>query len=96
MIWYRKADCIRKYVEPDVSVICDPNKLDDKGCNGTLDWIVDPAQNKVLVYSFGVPEETWGKSRIEKLLTMIRTRFSRMVVYAVTQGTCGRFTRLKI
>lgn len=77
----------RNYVEPDVSVICDSNKLDDKGCNGAPDWIVeivspgsqrmdymtklfkyrtsgvreywivDPAQNKVLVYSFGIPED---------------------------------------
>jgi len=39
---------------------------------------------------------TQGKSRIEKSLTMIRTRFLRMAVYAVTQETCGRFTRLRI
>ena len=39
---------------------------------------------------------TQGKSRIRKSLTMIRTRFLRMAVYAVTQETCGRFTRLKI
>lgn len=24
------------YVEPDISVICDPNKLDDRGCKGHL------------------------------------------------------------
>jgi len=30
-----------KYVEPDISVICDKNKLDDKGCNGAPDWIVE-------------------------------------------------------
>lgn len=24
----------RNYVEPDISVICDKNKLSDKGCNG--------------------------------------------------------------
>lgn len=29
------------YVEPDISVICDPNKLNDKGCNGAPDWIVE-------------------------------------------------------
>lgn len=29
-------------------------------------------------------------------LTMIRTRFLRMAVYAVTQETCVRFTRLRI
>ncbi|MDE7414807.1 MAG: Uma2 family endonuclease [Lachnospiraceae bacterium] len=28
-------------VEPDISVICDPNKLTDKGCSGAPDWIVE-------------------------------------------------------
>ena len=31
----------RNYVEPDISVICDPNKLNDKGCIGAPDWIVE-------------------------------------------------------
>ena len=26
------------YVEPDISVICDVSKLDDKGCHGAPDW----------------------------------------------------------
>lgn len=29
------------YVEPDISVICDLNKLDDRGCNGAPDWIIE-------------------------------------------------------
>ncbi len=29
------------YVEPDISVIRDPDKLDDKGCNGAPDWIIE-------------------------------------------------------
>lgn len=29
------------YVEPDVSVICDPDKLDDRGCKGAPDWIIE-------------------------------------------------------
>lgn len=29
------------YVEPDVSVICDRNKLDEHGCNGAPDWVVE-------------------------------------------------------
>ena len=28
-------------VEPDISVICDPNKLTDKGCTGAPDWIIE-------------------------------------------------------
>ena len=31
----------RNYVEPDISVICDPNKLNDKGCVGAPDWIIE-------------------------------------------------------
>lgn len=29
------------YVEPDISIICDKNKLSDKGCNGAPDWIIE-------------------------------------------------------
>ncbi len=29
------------YVEPDISVICTPDKLNDKGCVGAPDWIIE-------------------------------------------------------
>ena len=29
------------YVEPDISVICDKNKLDERGCKGAPDWIIE-------------------------------------------------------
>lgn len=29
------------YVEPDISVICDLSKLDEKGCHGAPDWIIE-------------------------------------------------------
>ncbi len=31
----------KNYVEPDISVICDKDKLDDRGCNGAPDWIIE-------------------------------------------------------
>ena len=31
----------RNVVEPDISVICDPNKLTDQGCTGAPDWITE-------------------------------------------------------
>lgn len=30
-----------KYLEPDISVICDKCKLDDRGCKGAPDWIIE-------------------------------------------------------
>ena len=29
------------YVEPDISVVCDAGKLNEKGCNGAPDWIIE-------------------------------------------------------
>jgi len=29
------------YVEPDISEICDPAKLNEKGCQGAPDWIIE-------------------------------------------------------
>lgn len=30
-----------KYLEPDISVICDKDKLDEHGCNGAPDWVIE-------------------------------------------------------
>ncbi len=29
------------YFEPDLSIICDTSKLDEKGCHGAPDWIIE-------------------------------------------------------
>lgn len=31
----------KTYLEPDISVICDISKLDEKGCHGAPDWIIE-------------------------------------------------------
>jgi len=31
----------RIYLEPDISVICDKDKLIDEGCSGAPDWIIE-------------------------------------------------------
>lgn len=32
---------IKTVVQPDISVVCDPIKLDDRGCRGAPDWIIE-------------------------------------------------------
>ncbi len=59
----KKVDSV---VQPDISVICDPSKLDDRGCFGAPDLIVEilsPSNNRVelqnkfeLYQEFGVRE----------------------------------------
>ena len=31
----------RHFVEPDISVICDKEKIDEKGCHGAPDWVIE-------------------------------------------------------
>lgn len=31
----------KTYVEPDISVICDKDKITEKGCNGAPDWVIE-------------------------------------------------------
>ena len=43
----------KNYVEPDISVICDLEKLDEKGCHGAPDWaieIVSPSSRRMDYY----------------------------------------------
>ena len=47
-------DTSNTYVEPDISVICNPDKMDDKGCNGAPDWIIEivsPASKRMDYYT---------------------------------------------
>ena len=32
---------ITTVVQPDLCVVCDPNKIDDRGCIGAPDWIIE-------------------------------------------------------
>jgi len=44
----------KNYVEPDISVICDKDKLDDRGCNGAPDWIIEIVSPSTKRIDYGV------------------------------------------
>lgn len=44
----------KTYVEPDISVICDKDKLDDRGCNGAPDWIIEVVSPATKRMDYGV------------------------------------------
>ncbi len=41
------------YVEPDISIVCDREKINDKGCNGAPDWVIE-------ITSSGAPQRDYG------------------------------------
>ena len=65
----------RNYVEPDISVVCDKDKLNEKGCSGAPDWImeiVSPSTAshdyiyKLNLYAKAGVREYWVVDPIEK------------------------------
>lgn len=44
----------KNYVEPDISIICDKRKLEDKGCNGAPDWILEVVSPSTERMDYGI------------------------------------------
>lgn len=69
------------YVEPDISVICDKNKLDERGCNGAPDFIIEivsPSSRKMdystkmTLYSNAGVREYWIVDPAKERTTIYR------------------------
>lgn len=44
----------KTYVEPDISVICDPNKITEKGVDGAPDWIIEVVSPATQSRDYGI------------------------------------------
>lgn len=42
------------WVEPDISVICNPDKLSDRGCEGAPDWIIEITSKSTRYRDYGI------------------------------------------
>lgn len=69
------------WVEPDISVVCDKNKITDKDCKGAPDWIIEvvsPSSRKrdysvkMLLYSDAGVREYWIVDPAKERTTVYR------------------------
>lgn len=69
----------KNYVEPDLYVICDHDKIDERGCNGAPDWIIeitspsDPQRDygiKLFKYRTAGVREYWIVNPQKKTITV--------------------------
>ncbi len=80
----------KNYVEPDISIICDSNKLNDKGCFGAPDWIVEivsPSSKqtdyykKLFKYRTAGVREYWVADPDRKIVTVYNFEHDTMEEY---------------
>lgn len=80
----------RNYVEPDISVICDRNKISDKGCHGAPDWVIEIVSpstkqmdyyKKLFKYRTAGVREYWVVDPDRKLVTVYNFERDTMEEY---------------
>ena len=72
---------VETVVQPDLAVVCDPGTLDDKGCRGAPDWVIeilssataahDQIRKRALYERHGV-REYWLLHPVDRVLTIYR------------------------
>ena len=82
----------KNYVEPDISVICDKNKITDKGCNGAPDWVIEivsPSSKqmdyykKLFKYRTAGVREYWVADHERELVTVYNFEKDSMEEYSL-------------
>lgn len=70
------------YVEPDLAVVCDPGKIDERGCHGAPDWVIevvspsskgmDYGRKQLLYFTAGV-REYWVVDPIREVVIVYQS-----------------------
>jgi len=53
-------------VVPDISVICDPSKLDDRGCKGAPDFIVEVLSVNNVLYDIAIKRDLYEAAGVRE------------------------------
>lgn len=90
-------DEIITVVQPDISVICDPAKLDERGCRGAPDWVIEVLSpstaakdqiHKLAAYERAGVREVWlvhPTDRVVIVYTLIAERsYGKPAIYETT------------
>ena len=81
------------YLEPDISVICDKNKLTEEGCKGAPDWIIEivsPSSRamdynkKLLKYGTAGVREYWIVDPMQQLIMVYNFEHDTFEQYSLS------------
>ena len=68
------------YVEPDIVIICDKDKLDDKGCHGSPDWVIEVVSFDSKVMDYYTKPSIYNMAGVREYW-IVDTEIERIMVY---------------
>lgn len=77
-------------VEPDISIICDPNKLDKYGCRGAPDWIIEVLSPSTTFKDMHTKRNLYEKVGVREYWIVQPTESWVMIYLLDAQGQYGK------
>lgn len=62
----RKPEQVYTVVQPDICIVCDPNKLDDSGCLGAPDWVIEITSPRTARHDFSEKFNLYEESGVQE------------------------------
>lgn len=81
----RKPDQLHTVVQPDLCIICDPAKLDDSGCLGAPDWIIEITSPRTIKKDFNEKYNLYEQSGVKEYWIVV-PRENIVHVYVLENG----------
>ncbi|GAB4046306.1 Uma2 family endonuclease [Spirosoma litoris] len=81
----RKPEQLHTVVQPDLCVICDPNKLDDAGCLGAPDWIIEITSPRTVKNDFNEKYNLYEEAGVREYW-IVQPKDKAVNVYVLENG----------
>ncbi len=85
-------DAVDTVVQPDISVVCDPAKIDTRGCRGAPDWVIEVLSPATAAHDQSVKLAAYERAGVKEVWFVHPT--DRTVAVYVHDGT--RYGRPKV
>lgn len=85
---FPKMDNIN-YVEPDVTVVCDRDKLDRRGCNGAPEWVIEIVSPSSIKMDYERKKKLYQESGVEEYW-IVDLEKEQVKVYRFSENDQGR------
>ncbi len=83
-------DQVDTVVQPDIAVICDPDKLDGAGCRGAPDWVVEVLSRRTAAKDQGDKRDAYERAGVREYWLVHPTDLTLMIYRLGTDGAYGR------
>lgn len=92
---------IRTVLQPDIAVICDRDKLDDRGCRGAPDWVIEVLSpstaakdqiQKLAIYEWAGVREVWLVHPADRVVSVYTLNADQRYGKPTIHETAGNLT----